>query len=79
MLVLDTDHWSELGYHSFLSAQNLLDRLILSGELVVTTVITAEESLRGWLSEIHSQPDPTQQQLAYDKFQQILGALQKWK
>ena len=57
MLVLDTDHLSELDRWS--SAGISLDRrLEASGDEVATTIISAEEQLRGWLVLIRGQQDP---------------------
>jgi tRNA(fMet)-specific endonuclease VapC len=56
VLVLDTNHLTELGYGS--RTGTLLERRLLeSGEKVVTTIICIEEQLRGWLALIARQSD----------------------
>jgi hypothetical protein len=51
MVVLDTNHITVLGYATTASAA-LLRRLDDSKEDAVTTVITLEEQMRGWLAAI---------------------------
>jgi predicted nucleic acid-binding protein len=46
MLVLDTDHLSELHYARRLGLQ-LRERLEASGAAAMTTIVTAEEMLKG--------------------------------
>lgn len=53
MLVLDTDHLTELE-RSASAGYGLEYRLVRSGDQVVTTIVSAEEQLRGWLARIHS-------------------------
>ena len=79
MLIIDTDHWTELCRHESVAAENLRDRLILSGERIATTIVTAEEGLRGWLSEIHAESDPAKQTHAYAKLKEIIDALNGWE
>jgi tRNA(fMet)-specific endonuclease VapC len=66
VIVLDTDHASELGYRSA-AGLRLLTRLAASGEEAVITAITVEEQLRGRLAEIHRQNDPHAQVVAYER------------
>lgn len=57
MLVLDTDHASELAYRSA-AGLRLLNRLAAAGsEDAVITAITVEEQLRGRLAEIRRHTD----------------------
>lgn len=60
MVVLDTDHASELGYRSEVGLR-LLARLNERGSDAVITAVTVEEQLRGWLAEIHRHRDPMMQ------------------
>lgn len=64
MLVLDTDHLSELEVRSAVGLR-LLRRLEQSREDAVITAVTYEEQLRGWLAEIHRQKRPRDQITGY--------------
>jgi predicted nucleic acid-binding protein len=66
MIVLDTDHASELGYRS-VAGLRLLARLGESGEETVITAVTVEEQLRGRLAEIRRRHDPHDQIVAYER------------
>ena len=60
MVVLDTDHASELGMRSA-AGLRLLDRLDQSGESPAITAITVEEQMRGnrldaWRAVAHTKP-----------------------
>ena len=73
MLVLDTDHLAELDRGSSAGAR-LRDRLdTASDEVIATTIISAEEQLRGWLAQIHKLQDPYDQIAAYDRLQRRLA------
>ncbi|MBK8036516.1 MAG: hypothetical protein IPK22_05185 [Verrucomicrobiaceae bacterium] len=52
MLILDTDHLSEMDRGSELGIA-LRDRITPHAREVFVTIVTAEESLRGWLAAIH--------------------------
>ena len=56
MLILDTNHLTELGYGSR-AGKRLEQRLLESGEQIVTTIVSVEEQLRGWLALIAKQAD----------------------
>jgi tRNA(fMet)-specific endonuclease VapC len=77
MLVLDTDHLVELDHGSIQGAA-LLQKLEDAGDEVVTTIISAEEQLRGWLAQIHRQHDPHQQIAAYQRLQRRLEFFAAW-
>ncbi len=51
MLVLDTNHLTELGYSSPMGLR-LAQKLEASTQEVVTTIVSVEEQLRGWLARI---------------------------
>jgi tRNA(fMet)-specific endonuclease VapC len=72
VLVLDTNHVSELGYGTP-AGLRLRDRLIASDEDSATTIITVEEQLRGWLAKIHRLSDPHRQIPAYQRLQERIG------
>lgn len=77
MLVLDTNHVSELGYGTP-AGLRLRDRLLASGEDTATTIITVEEQLRGWLAEIHRLADPHGQIPAYRRLQERIEFFARW-
>lgn len=64
MLVLDTNHLTELGYERT-TGDHLSARLQKSGLAAVTTIISVEEQLRGWLARIAKVGDPHRQIEAY--------------
>ena len=77
MLVLDTNHVSELGYGSP-AGLRLRDRLVASGEDTATTIITVEEQLRGWLAEIHRLADSHRQIPAYRRLHERIEFFARW-
>ena len=77
MLVLDTNHVSALGNAPEVS-RALLGRIHESGQDAVTTIVTVEEQLRGWLAEIHRLADSHRQILAYEKLQQRIDFYAAW-
>ncbi|MCI0535448.1 MAG: type II toxin-antitoxin system VapC family toxin [Verrucomicrobiales bacterium] len=78
MLVLDTDHVSALSHPSEASL-NLLERIRSSGDDAVTTIVTVEEQLRGWLAEIHRLANPHHQIVAYDRLQRHFDFFAAWR
>lgn len=77
MLVLDTDHLVELDRASALGLA-LQGRLEDAGDIVATTIISAEEQIRGWLAQIHRQRDPHQQIVAYQRLQRRIEFFAAW-
>jgi tRNA(fMet)-specific endonuclease VapC len=74
MILLDTDHLSLLQARDAPSAFALQARLeTLPPDEVVTTVITLEEQMRGWLALIHRVTD-VRRQVAYDERRRSLVA-----
>ncbi len=68
MIILDTDHLNVLKYANDSKHYNLLQRMAQSGDQdFVTTVITIEEQMRGWLAFIHKSREIHQQVPAYDQ------------
>jgi len=66
MLILDTDHASELGFRSAAGIR-LLSRLSQTETDIVITAITVEEQLRGWLAALNRHTDPTSQIRDYSR------------
>jgi tRNA(fMet)-specific endonuclease VapC len=77
LLVLETNHVSALGTPSEVS-RAMLRRIRASGQDAVTTIVTREEQLRGWLAEIHRLADSHRQIFAYGKLQQRIEFFAAW-
>ena len=68
MLILDTDHLSALDRGGVKGAA-LNQKLEARGDEVATTIITAEEQLRGWLAQIRRNRQPHKWISAYQRLQ----------
>jgi tRNA(fMet)-specific endonuclease VapC len=77
LLVLDTDHFSELERDSA-AGQRLTRRLETSRAAKAVTIVTVEEQLRGWLAEIGRHRDPHRQITAYFKLQRQIETFANW-
>lgn len=77
MVVLDTNHITVLGYATPGSTA-LLQRLDASNEEAVTTIITLEEQMRGWLAAINKIKDVHKQICAYDRLRIRTDFLARW-
>ena len=77
MVVLDTDHASELGFRSAAGVR-LLHRLSAGSEDAVVTAITVEEQMRGWLAEIRRRANPADQIAAYDRLVRQVELFASW-
>lgn len=77
MLVLDTDHLSELEVRSP-AGQRLLTRLGRAREDTVITAVTCEEQLRGWLAEIKRHTRPRAQIAAYARLIRTVESHARW-
>lgn len=79
MILLDTDHITVAGFPNDSRHQELVYRMQSSGEEHFgTTVINAEEQMRGWLAEINRQQSGRQQISAYDRLADLLEFLSCW-
>jgi tRNA(fMet)-specific endonuclease VapC len=77
MLILDTDHLSVLEGQA--PACRILElRLEQSGRDIVSTIISAEEQLRGWLARLHGLQATQDQVAPYAKLQQRLEFYSEW-
>jgi len=77
LLVLDTDHFSELE-RDLEPGKRLSQRLSLSVFDKALTVITIEEELRGWLAEIRRRHDLHRQIAPYAKLQRQVETFADW-
>lgn len=77
MLILDTNHYSEIERESFIG-QRLSQRLRDAGDEGFLTIITPEEVLKGWMAAIqpHRQTDFGVQ--AYSNFHHSLEGFRDW-
>lgn len=77
MLVLDTNHASELLFRTT-AGLRLLRRLDQSVGDTAVTAVTVEESLRGWLAEIRRSSEPRQQIPAYQRLIRQVEVFASW-
>ena len=77
MVVLDTDHLSELDRGSLAGAR-LQERLLAQREEPAATIISAEEQFRGWLAQIHQEADPHRQIASYARLQRRIAFYAAW-
>lgn len=81
MILLDTDHFSVLRYNEHPRCADLTSRLLLTcgDPRVATTVVTLEEQLRGWLSEIHRCRKSRDLVPLYDRLASIVEFFRRWE
>ena len=77
MLVLDTDHFSELERGSQ-AGRRLGERLSLNSLDKALTIITVEEQMRGWLAEINRRREVEEQIGPYARLQRQVEAFTDW-
>lgn len=78
MFVLDTDHLSLLDRNSQVVNFALRSRLnALDESLVVTTIISFEEQVRGWMARLGEVRDLSHQVRVYDKLNMLLDGFVK--
>jgi len=76
MLILDTNHYSEYLRKTAAGAR-LHERISLSEEMLVLTIITAQEAIQGWLAATKSQHADYSVK-AYSDFHECLDDLGGW-
>lgn len=80
MILLDTDHISLLQVRETPSAFALQTRLeAFPPDEVVTTVITLEEQMRGWLALIHRVPEIQRQVAYYERLLSLVVFFAAWE
>lgn len=73
MTLLDTDHLTILAFPGSEQHTRLKDRMAASVDRIfASTIVNAEEQLRGWLAEINRQRMPHKQIPAYERLQGLL-------
>lgn len=76
MILLDTDHLSVLKYDEHPRCRALRERMSASEDPVfATTIISAEEQMRGWLAKIHAAKDAEKQVAWYDQLAWLIRVL----
>jgi tRNA(fMet)-specific endonuclease VapC len=80
MIVLDTSYVSLFQYPEDVRTNALRERLVASPDRdIVTTAITAEEQMRGWLSAIHAQRDVQRQVKYYERLVGLFRFFADWR
>jgi tRNA(fMet)-specific endonuclease VapC len=80
MIVLDTDHFSELQDPHSARGARLSQRLNGVGAIpIATSIITCEEQMRGWLARINKLPPGDRQVVAYDSLAEFLSFCKGWR
>jgi tRNA(fMet)-specific endonuclease VapC len=80
MILLDTDHISLLQAREVPSAFALQARLgVFPPDEVVTTVITLEEQMRGWLALLRRVPDIQRQVVYYERLLSLIVFFAAWE
>ncbi|MFM2169488.1 MAG: tRNA(fMet)-specific endonuclease VapC [Verrucomicrobiota bacterium] len=72
MLILDTNHTQQISRGSPAGVR-LLNRLRECGASVATTIVSAEEHLRGWMAEIRKRTKPEEQ---VDPYRRLLTTME---
>jgi tRNA(fMet)-specific endonuclease VapC len=76
MILLDTDHLTILIHLGSERHTHLARRMAASVDRhFATTIVNAEEQLRGWLAEINRRGTPTKQLSAYEGLRKLLDFL----
>jgi tRNA(fMet)-specific endonuclease VapC len=79
VIILDTDHLNTLKYASSDRFARLAKRMADSQDQdFVTTAITLEEQLRGWLAQINRFKDPVKQVPAYAELTGLIEFFSFW-
>ena len=78
MLVLDSDHLSEIDRQSSVG-RALGQRLRASRRQPVITIVSVEEQLRGWLAQVKRAQTGTALITAYERLQHKLETLPEWR
>ena len=79
MIVLDTDHISLLQHSGSAEGERLGDRMAASADAdIVTTVVTVEEQMRGWLQAI-AHPQVSEQPIWYDRLIAFVRFFAQWR
>ena len=75
MILLDNDHFTVMAHENYSQHRGLAVRLRAAVEEVCLPVIAVEESLRGWLAQVHQAKRESQRIAAYDHLIELLGVV----
>ncbi|MDA8563595.1 type II toxin-antitoxin system VapC family toxin [Mariniblastus sp.] len=79
MIILDTDHIVTLKYSNSERFKRLAGRMADSTDQdFVTTTVTLEEQMRGWLAQINRKKDISQQVLPYAELAGLVDFFSLW-
>nr|ACO70930.1 hypothetical protein [uncultured Verrucomicrobiota bacterium] len=78
MLVLDTNHLTELERGTSAPAMRLLGRLRAAAEESATTIVSVEEQLTGRIAQIRAQRELRHQPPSYQRLQQHIEFFAAW-
>jgi tRNA(fMet)-specific endonuclease VapC len=79
MIVLDTDHISELQYPNSARGARLFDRMSsVANEQIAATIVTVEEQMRGWLATINKHRAGISQVDAYSRYLETVHFFRPW-
>jgi tRNA(fMet)-specific endonuclease VapC len=78
MIVLDTDHLSELERRGSAKGGKLLQRLQLQSDPIAATIVSIEEQFRGRLAGISRIPAGPKQVHPYSKLIELIGFYSRW-
>jgi tRNA(fMet)-specific endonuclease VapC len=80
MIIVDTDHITVLRYEEDSRHWTLVSRLKAAADKhLVTTTVTVEEQMRGWLAEINHWREVRRQITAYDRLARMVEYLGNWE
>ncbi len=75
MILIDTDHLTVLRFRGSERARRLAQRLdeAAAGELIGTTVVNVEETMKGWLASIAKERSPLRQVAPYRELAELFS------
>lgn len=79
MILLDTDHFSVVTDSRHALHQQLVARLLASGDKKALPIVSAEEQLRSWLKQIRRNTGIDKQVFPYDRLLRLLETLAAWE
>src|SRR5687767_8141498 len=79
MIILDTDHLSAMQFDETDAAARLSQRLgQVDPRSIATTIVSAEEQMRGWLAAIHGRNTASEQVIFYERLRLLFRFFADW-